>query len=676
MADNHSSSGPPSIHFCFFFLVLFMFVSITWYINYESIFEGIMDQFKFILMLSPLVLLLVVHLLSSFEKALFFIPLPEQDSFHRAGGTPWGVGLLLVLLLFMISYHTDLRERWRMGGNFEMLEMKIIYQGDPIRRNSSYDEFVASLMQNETCRATWPILRINVVERYFERPLNSSAPPPRRPTVDDDLIDDDLNDYENDVDDTINMEDYSMHMEDFSLDSQDDEEDRETESQAGHSFTDGTNFCCGQTFADRKELKMQLDAAAVRQSFDYYMEKSCTKLMKAQCLSRGCGSLLREKKSSYFIMVNRIDGSFIYYFLAFGACIRGYAHMRKLIVVDGTQLYGKFRGVLLSAVAQDTENHIFLIAFCVVDKENDASWTFFFQRLKSILEDEPDLCVISNMHISIANAFSRVYIHAHHGLCMRHLAENLRVSQHCGEHLYLFYAATKAYSCDELSDSFVELKSKCPEAAYVLENVLGFEKWSRAHFSDNRYDVMTTNIVESLNASLMDEREYPVSYIFSSIAKKFERILRDNKSTSDSLYVDNPNRVLDEYTVFGNGVTSKVNLLERTCSCQKFDLVKMSCEHAMATMRAKYGNGEDYGDENRVMDYFAWFGCIELWKADMISNPKRREVHLGLVLKVDSQGHKPIMGRSQLICTGGSLMVTVQYSNDYKDDKNQGKVIE
>ncbi|PHU02201.1 Zinc finger A20 and AN1 domain-containing stress-associated protein 8 [Capsicum chinense] len=29
------------------------------------------------------------------------------------------------------------------------------------------------------------------------------------------------------------------------------------------------------------------------------------------------------------------------------------------------------------------------------------------------------------------------------------------------------------------------------------------------------------------------------------------------------------------------------------------------------------------------------------------------------------------MGRSQLICNGGSLMVTVQYSNDYKDDKNE-----
>ncbi|KAM3269257.1 hypothetical protein P3S67_030139 [Capsicum chacoense] len=45
---------------------------------------------------------------------------------------------------------------------------------------------------------------------------------------------------------------------------------------------------------------------------------------------------------------------------------------------------------------------------------------------------------------------------------------------------------------------------------------------------------------------------------------------------------------------------------------------------------------------------------------------------LFMCLWVVSQGHKPIMGRSQLICTGGSLMVTVQYSNDYKDDKNEG----
>ncbi|PHU13796.1 hypothetical protein BC332_15001 [Capsicum chinense] len=180
----------------------------------------------------------------------------------------------------------------------------------PVHRNSSYDKFVASIMQNGDldCAPSdvvisyliylrekvnpiiinsnirvltyimdadandfRPILRINMVERSFEGPLNSSAPLLQRPTIDDDLIDDDLNDYENSGNHPINMEDNSMHMEDFSSDSQDDEELRGTASQTGQSFSNGTNFCCSQTFVNKKELKMLLDLAAARQSFDYFM---------------------------------------------------------------------------------------------------------------------------------------------------------------------------------------------------------------------------------------------------------------------------------------------------------------------------------------------------------------------------------------------------------------------
>ncbi|KAM3308612.1 hypothetical protein P3S67_010356 [Capsicum chacoense] len=249
-----------------------------------------------------------------------------------------------------------------------------------VRHNSSYDEFIASIMQSgdldcapsdvvisyvmhsrENVNPTIinsdvrmltyimdadadgfrTILRINVVERSFEGPLNSSAPPPRRSIVDDDLINDDLNDYENDVDDTINMEDYSMHMEDYSMymedfpsDSQDDEEDREMKSQAGHSFTDGTNFCCGQIFIDKKELKMQLDTAASRQSFDYYMEKSCKKLMKALCLSRGCGWLLRAKK---YDPSNRF-------------CIYKYVGMHMCGIKNATRRHKKISSELIASV--------------------------------------------------------------------------------------------------------------------------------------------------------------------------------------------------------------------------------------------------------------------------------------------------------------------------------------
>ncbi|KAH0738070.1 hypothetical protein KY290_036775 [Solanum tuberosum] len=187
-------------------------------------------------------------------------------------------------------------------------------------------------------------------------------------------------------------------------------------------------------------------------------------------------------------------------------------------------------GVLLSTVAQDQKNHVYPIAFCVVDKENDASWTFFFEKLKEIVVDEPDLCCISDRHKSIANGIVNVYNHAHHKYCTRHLGENFCVNHHCGDSLYLYYNAAKAYSLEEFNNHFVEFKNKCPATAIILKHDIVFEKWSRAHFPRNRYDVMTTNIAESLNAMLIDKREYHVKSIFNLIAKRFGELFRERNA--------------------------------------------------------------------------------------------------------------------------------------------------
>ncbi|PHT98115.1 hypothetical protein BC332_32961 [Capsicum chinense] len=44
---------------------------------------------------------------------------------------------------------------------------------------------------------------------------------------------------------------------------------------------------------------------------------------------------------------------------------------------------------------------------------------------------------------------------------------------------------------------------------------------------------------------------------------------------------------------------AKVDLLERSCSCMEFELVKILCDHAMAALRSKHSY--DYG--LRVYDY-------------------------------------------------------------------------
>ncbi|XP_049358854.1 uncharacterized protein LOC125823522 [Solanum verrucosum] len=256
--------------------------------------------------------------------------------------------------------------------------------------------------------------------------------------------------------------------------------------------------------------------------------------------------------SSYCIMVSKDSHRFMYYVLAFGACIKGFSHIRKVIVIDGTHLHGKYEGVLLTAVAQDTKTHVYPIVFCVVDKENDASWTFFFEKLKEIVVDEPYLCFISDRHKSIANGIVNIYNHA------------------------------QTYSLEEFDNHFVEFKNKCLATVIVLEYDIGFEKWSRAHYPGNRYDVMTTNIVESLNAILINEREYPVAAIFNSITKRFGEIFRERPAyilksmvnqmvpsakkiarnkmiEGDSLYVENIIRDDNQFIVFGAGLTAYVD---------------------------------------------------------------------------------------------------------------------
>jgi hypothetical protein len=129
MGNSYSGGGSSSsssaaalevpLHLCFFLLVLLLFLGFSWYTSYDSAAESFANQARILLMASPFALLLAVRLLSSVSPGegrgvgdLLAVPMPERDSIHRAGGSPWGVGLLLLLLLVMVSYQSNFREKW------------------------------------------------------------------------------------------------------------------------------------------------------------------------------------------------------------------------------------------------------------------------------------------------------------------------------------------------------------------------------------------------------------------------------------------------------------------------------------------------------------------------------------------------------------------------------------
>ncbi|XP_028069974.1 uncharacterized protein LOC114272464 [Camellia sinensis] len=101
LLDMSRDPSPFPIHLFFVLVILFILKSFSWYINYEYMFEGLFDHIKLVFIVSPLILLLVMRVLSNFGTG------PWRWSLDMAGGTPWRVGFILVLLFSVISYQSS-----------------------------------------------------------------------------------------------------------------------------------------------------------------------------------------------------------------------------------------------------------------------------------------------------------------------------------------------------------------------------------------------------------------------------------------------------------------------------------------------------------------------------------------------------------------------------------------
>ncbi|GJW65255.1 hypothetical protein Tco_0117139 [Tanacetum coccineum] len=140
-------------------------------------------------------------------------------------------------------------------------------------------------------------------------------------------------------------------------------------------------------------------------------------------------------------------------FIAIGASIRTFRnYLRPVLMIDATHLKGLYKGINLIAVAMDRNNQIVPISLLVYIKGKQ--------------------------------------VHVRHGGCL--YAEN-----------------ALAYTREEFATSMSKLKMLQPDAYQKLCDA-GLQRWSRAHCPLVRYNYMTLNSVESVNAKSVIHRKEPV----------------------------------------------------------------------------------------------------------------------------------------------------------------------
>ncbi|KAL5548529.1 hypothetical protein UlMin_003760 [Ulmus minor] len=242
------------------------------------------------------------------------------------------------------------------------------------------------------------------------------------------------------------------------------------------------------------------------------------------------------------------DGNkFQYLFIAFAASIHGFSYCRPVISIDATHLKG-----------------------------------------------------------NINNAVQEVFPQAFHGICMYHLLNNLKTKfQNKTKELEQQYIRTaKTYNLQDFHVLFYTLCSVVPGVKEYLEAV-GLDRWTRSHAPSRRYNIMTTNISESLNAMLVKVRELPITAFVNEIrllcqkwfherrtkaagcttmmSKDVETKLEERKDRAQAMGVI----YADQYTfdVVDGDRNYCVDMALWTCTCRKFQLDQLPCDHVLAVVR-------------------------------------------------------------------------------------------
>ncbi|KAH1261683.1 hypothetical protein GmHk_02G004490 [Glycine max] len=127
-----------------------------------------------------------------------------------------------------------------------------------------------------------------------------------------------------------------------------------------------------------------------------------------------------------FIVGNRVSREhrqFHRVFWTFGQCKEAFKYCKPIIQVDGTHLYGKYRGTLLMATSQDGNGGILPLAFTVVEGETLIAWSWFLAHLREHVTDKNGICLISDRHTSIKSVVANEALgwqppHDYHVYCV------------------------------------------------------------------------------------------------------------------------------------------------------------------------------------------------------------------------------------------------------------------
>ncbi|KAF7049720.1 hypothetical protein CFC21_058207 [Triticum aestivum] len=101
-------------------MMVTLLLGASWFFSYEDFMEEASEQFSWFLLGVPIALVLLIRWISSvdtFEGYFGFYPTESRWRGYPAapseGSSPWGVAMVVVLLLLLASFHSTFQDMWK-----------------------------------------------------------------------------------------------------------------------------------------------------------------------------------------------------------------------------------------------------------------------------------------------------------------------------------------------------------------------------------------------------------------------------------------------------------------------------------------------------------------------------------------------------------------------------------
>nr|KAJ0216785.1 hypothetical protein LSAT_V11C300105260 [Lactuca sativa] len=176
--------------------------------------------------------------------------------------------------------------------------------------------------------------------------------------------------------------------------------------------------------------------------------------------------------------------------MAIGYTVRAFQRcLCHIIIIHGVHLKGKYLGTMFLAVGMDGNNQIPLIAYGVGKTESGESCIWFLSRLKQCIGDMPYLAIISDRANSIEMTIQAT-------LLSPFVDEYEKKDRQARENIDFVLGGCKGIPRTWL-------------------NKIDNERWTRLCLPMVRYNIMTSNSVESVNALSRDVRKLLITMLIA-----------------------------------------------------------------------------------------------------------------------------------------------------------------